>query len=229
MDDHERRLAMSWRRNAAGWVAAVREQRIESRRLVTDAAMLDAALALQPQRALDIGCGEGWLCRALSAQGVQMFGVDAEPRLIEAARRLGGGHFQVCRHEALLAAQLGQFDLLLCNFALFGQHLQPVLQAWRGLLSNQGRLLIQTLYPGRAGGEQADGDGWRQEDFAAMGAGFSAPMPWYFRTQDSWLALLEQAGWQLLSLREPLHPHTGLPASLLLECGLAQQCGQFNT
>ena len=38
----------------------MRERRIESRRLVTDAAIVQAILALAPKRVLDMQCGEGW-------------------------------------------------------------------------------------------------------------------------------------------------------------------------
>lgn len=48
-EEHTRQLALSWQRNAAGWTRAVREQRIDSRRLVTDAEVVEAVL----------GCGLG--------------------------------------------------------------------------------------------------------------------------------------------------------------------------
>ena len=38
--DHREQLQQSWQANADAWAAAVREQRIESRRLVTDAAII---------------------------------------------------------------------------------------------------------------------------------------------------------------------------------------------
>ena len=41
-------------------------------------------------------------------------------------------------------------------------------------------------------------------------------MPWYFRTLGSWVALLRAGGYALAELREPLHPETALPLSLLL-------------
>jgi 2-polyprenyl-3-methyl-5-hydroxy-6-metoxy-1,4-benzoquinol methylase len=63
--DHREQLRLSWQANADAWTTAVRGQRIESRRLVTDAAILQTilALALAPLRILDLGCGEGWLRR----------------------------------------------------------------------------------------------------------------------------------------------------------------------
>lgn len=62
--DHREQLSLSWQANADAWTAAVREQRIESRRQVTDAAIL----ALAPLRILDLGCGEGWLRRTVHSR-----------------------------------------------------------------------------------------------------------------------------------------------------------------
>ena len=46
------------------------------------------------------------------------------------------------------AAQLGQFDLLVCNFAQLEEPLAPTLNALHRLLVSDGRLLIQTCTPG---------------------------------------------------------------------------------
>ncbi len=215
MDEHQERLTRSWQSNAEGWTRTVREGRIESRRLATDAAIVAAAQALHPQRVLDIGCGEGWLCRALEAPGVEMVGVDACATLIASAQAMGAGQYHVCRHADLAGAGLGKFDLLLCNFALLDEHLQLPLQSWRDLLRPGGRLLIQTVHPYSTG--EVYEDGWRLERFEGFGEGFPEAMPWYFRTLESWLALLADTGWRLEHRQEPLNPLTGKPASLLLQ------------
>lgn len=214
-EEHTRQLALSWQRNAAGWTRAVREQRIDSRRLVTNAAVLEAVLALSPRRVLDIGCGEGWLCRALCRHGIETLGVDASAALIEAARAGGEGDYRICTYADLAGTGLGLFDLLVCNFALLDEDLQPLLHSLAALLVPGGRLLIQTVHPWAACGEQPYRDGWRIETFTTFGADFPEPMPWYFRTLQSWLGELALAGFRLGELREPCYPD-GQPASLLL-------------
>ncbi|MEX6501007.1 class I SAM-dependent methyltransferase [Pseudomonas zhanjiangensis] len=217
--DHREQLQLSWQANADAWTAAVRERHIESRRLVTDAAILQAVLALDPQRVLDVGCGEGWLCRGLAERGIEAVGVDASAPLIEAARAAGPqASYRVCGYAELpgQADQLGRFEVLVCNFALFDDPLAPTLEALHEVLTEGGRLLIQTLHPWRASQDAAYRDGWRVETFAGFGESFTAPMPWFFRTLESWLGLFAETGWRLQWLQEPLHPESEQPVSLLL-------------
>jgi hypothetical protein len=54
------------------------------------------------------------------------------------------------------------------------------------------------------------------ERFAAFGDGFAEPMPWFYRTLESWLATLARAGFRVDAVREPAHPDTGEPLSLIL-------------
>lgn len=216
--DHREQLNFSWQANADAWTAAVREQRIESRRLVTDAAILRAILTCEPKRVLDIGCGEGWLCRGLMAHGIEAVGVDASVPLIETARAICTGQYRVCGYAELEAQAplLGKFDVLVCNFALLDEPLAPVLNALHQLLAPGGVLLIQTIHPWSSRGEGQYQDGWRVEHFEGFGEGFAEPMPWFFRTLESWLTLLAETDWRLQWLQEPLHPESEQPVSLLL-------------
>lgn len=212
--DPTAKLQDSWIHNAAGWTAAVREGRIESRRLATDAAILAAIRRHRPARLLDLGCGEGWLCRAVAAEGIEATGIDASAPLIEAARAAGGARYEIMSYEQLDPARLGRHDLLVCNFALLDDRLPALLRSLQDLRTPTGRLLIQTLHPG-----DTEGEGWREERFEAFGSGFPAAMPWYFRSRAAWLAALRKSGWGDIVTHEPIHPHTGAPASLLLDAG----------
>ncbi|MFZ6045553.1 class I SAM-dependent methyltransferase [Pseudomonas sp. CR3202] len=216
--DNRKQLDLSWHANAPAWTRVVRENRIESRRLATDRAIAEAVLANCPARVLDLGCGEGWLCRALAAQGVDVLGIDASEPLVEAAQ-VAGGVFRCLDYAQLQAdpGQLGRFDVVVCNFSLFEERLEPLLAAVRELLGVDGVLLIQTVHPWQARGREGYRDGWRHEDFAAFEGEFPEPMPWYFRTLASWCELLRRCGYRIEALREPAHPDTGEPLSLLLE------------
>jgi 2-polyprenyl-3-methyl-5-hydroxy-6-metoxy-1,4-benzoquinol methylase len=217
---NDARIIDSWQRNAAPWSTAVREQQIESRRLVTDQAVLDAVLRGAPSRALDIGCGEGWLSRALSAHGIATTGVDVVPALIDAARAASGGagEYLVASYEEIVAGAITlQADVVVANFSLIGKEAVDALVRYvPSLLAPGGRFIIQTLHPATARGDFPYVDGWRQGSWSGFSADFTDPAPWYFRTLERWVALIVQSGLRLRELREPVHPITGNPASLLL-------------
>lgn len=184
--------------------------------MVTDRAIIETVIGLQPRSVLDLGCGEGWLVRALQSLDIPAMGVDAVPALIERACA-AGGRFQVASYADLVAGRFShRAQAAVCNFSLLGAaSVDQLLAALPRLLDKDGWLIVQTIHPFVACGEQVYADGWRVEEWGGFGMAFPAPAPWYFRTMASWVALLAATGWQLQDMREPLHPHSGRPASVL--------------
>jgi 2-polyprenyl-3-methyl-5-hydroxy-6-metoxy-1,4-benzoquinol methylase len=215
MTDPRQRMMQSWRTNADAWTAAVRDRQIESRQLVTDSAILEAVLRVKPRSILDVGCGEGWLCRALAARGITTVGMDASPELIDRARALGG-EFYVSSYDAMPDFKQ-PFGAIVCNFSLLEEDLDDVIHQLGLLLEPKGSLLIQTVHPEKIA-DDCNEDGWQVEHFTGFGSDFSQAMPWYFRRLESWVALLTQNQWVIKSIAEPVHPTTQEPLSLLLEC-----------
>ncbi|HEX5872789.1 MAG TPA: class I SAM-dependent methyltransferase [Longimicrobium sp.] len=217
--DREAALIWSWMANADAWTRAVREGRIASRRLATDAAIVEAVAERKPGRVLDLGCGEGWLMRALAERGIDTVGLDVSLELVMAAEETGGGRYRCCSYEELVDDPTragGPYDAIACNFSLLGADLVPLLGALRRNLAPGGTLVIQTVHPWTAAGDEGYADGWRTETFDAFGGDFAEPMPWYFRTLGSWIDALRGAGFRVSTLREPVHPETGQPASLVM-------------
>jgi 2-polyprenyl-3-methyl-5-hydroxy-6-metoxy-1,4-benzoquinol methylase len=189
--------------------------------VATDAAVLGAVLEAEPTCVLDVGCGEGWLCRALSEHGVDAMGVDGAAPLIDAAQERGDGSFYTYSYAELIdnPDRLGTgYDVVVCNFALLEEDLRPLLTTLHALCASTGRLVVQTVHPWAACGDQPYADGWRTEDFQEFEGSFEEPMPWYFRTLESWIATLREADWRLQAIREPRHPDTGDLLSLLITC-----------
>lgn len=207
------RLRRSWDANAGAWTDAVRNESIESRRLVTNAAIIAAVRDCGGRRVLDVGCGEGWLARALSAHGHDVTGVDASAALIKEARALGGGEFFVMSYDEIAIS--AHFDTIVANFSLLDDRTGDLLRALKPLLEKDGRLLIQTTHPLFTGSEGIYADGWRTETFGNLPGEWRESMPWYFRTLGSWIRILTGSGYRILEVREPMYPDKSVPASII--------------
>ena len=136
-ESREQEIIRSWHCNAGPWSEAIRTASIASRKLVTNQAIIDAVASVAPSRVLDIGCGEGWLARALSGLGMSVTGVDVVPELIaramtardtpaalatSAAATPGSTAFLVQDYAAIASRRWcgGPFHAAVCNFSLLG-------------------------------------------------------------------------------------------------------------
>ena len=178
MPSPESALLQSWHANADAWIDVIRSGAIESRQQVTDQAVLLAIIGRQPARVFDLGCGEGWLLRALADRGIEAVGVDGDATLVDAARLAGTCTVHVADYDALVEAKVDvgrDYDLICANFSLLHQDIIPLLAAMNALLIPGGALIIQTLHPWAvAAGDYQDG--WREESFAGL-KGQWQPMP----------------------------------------------------
>jgi SAM-dependent methyltransferase len=226
-DFSDEAIVGAWRENAAPWIEAVRSGSIGSRCLVTDEAIVSAIRRLRPATVLDVGCGEGWLARALAPLGMRVHGIDAVPGLVAAARQAGGGTFECLSYEAFAAgAPVAPVELAVCNFSLLGDGAtRGAVRRLAALLPPGGALLIQTLHPGFAVEEAERVEGWRAGSWAGCGEAFGRAAPWYFRTLDGWRALLAEQGFRLRTMHEPRHPATGAPCSVIFEAEVGAGCG----
>ncbi len=219
----EEQILRSWQANALPWIRAIEEKQIESRRLITNQAMIDTLAFYQPTSLLDLGCGEGWLCREATARISSLkkvFGIDAIPDLIKKASELHSGIYQAATYQDIIDGKFlmdDRFDCISINFALFGNELvrQLLLTIKEWMKVPEGKLLIQTLHPHMSTGDLPYRDGWRESSWNGFSNDFSDPAPWFFRTMESWVALFLNCGYKIAELKEPLHPVTQKPASVI--------------
>ena len=210
------KIVDSWEKNADPWAAVERRGQIESRKLVTDQAIVKAVLCRSPDSVLDIGCGEGWLIRELAPHVKHLVGADVVPELIEQAEAAGKGQFHVLSYEAIAAGAIKEdFDVIVCNFSLLGKEsVEALFSAAPALLKPGGVFIVQTLHPVVAN-VLPYADGWREGSWVGFGSDFTDPAPWYFRTIESWVSLFSVNGFRLLEMREPIHPKTQKPGSVI--------------
>ncbi len=213
----ERQIIDSWHKNAAPWIVAIQERQIVSRQLVTDRAIVDTVASYGGNTVLDLGCGEGWLTRALVDLGLDVLGTDIVPELIERARQSDRSRFELASYAEIAAGKLSQkFDLAIANFSLLGdESVRGLFRSMPTLLHPGGAFIVQTLHPTIACGNLPYVDGWRNSSWAGFSDDFSDPAPWYFRTLTSWVELYTTSGLKIVEIREPLHPHTHQPASAI--------------
>ena len=107
--------------------------------------------ALQPgSRVLDVGCGAGWFCEALSAAGFRPVGVDVAAEALRRAReRCPGVEFALLADGALPYAD-GSFDAAWLGETL--EHVQDgigLLVEIHRVLEPGGRLIVTTPGHGR--------------------------------------------------------------------------------
>ncbi len=219
----DQKILDSWAKNVSPWTKAVQEHQIDSRRLVTDQAVVDAVLACKPRKVLDIGCGEGWLVRELSSRGVTVTGVDAVTGLVDKAREQGGGSFHVLEYESFsMDTFMDKFDVAVCNFSLLGKEsVEHIFKVIPGILNEGGSFIVQTLHPRVSYGDTSYRDasyrdGWREGSWDGFSDEFVDPAPWYFRTLESWVDLFTSSGLSVSTQEEPVNPGTGQVASLLM-------------
>ena len=219
-NSYEDKILNTWFKNATPWIKAVRNNEIQSRALITNKSILQCILKESPTHVLDIGCGEGWLVRALAPQGINSVGIDIVPELITSARDKDEGDYRVLSYEDISNGKIKEtFDVIVCNFSLLGnESVNELLKQVPLMLNNSGRFIIQTIHPSTACDNYAYEDGWRKGSWCGFSHHFTDPAPWYFRTLESWKNLFKVNQLKITEMPEPINPKTGEPASVIFIC-----------
>jgi 2-polyprenyl-3-methyl-5-hydroxy-6-metoxy-1,4-benzoquinol methylase len=160
----DKEILLSWEKNVSPWTKAVQEKQIDSRKLVTDQAIVDAVSSLFANKILDIGCGEGWLVRALAARSCSVTGLDAVSGLIDKAKEHGGGTFHILEYEQISPGSLNEkYDIAVCNVSLLGKELvEHIFKVISEILNTGGKLIVQTLHSHISCGDRPYINDWRK-------------------------------------------------------------------
>ena len=216
----------SWNQNADSWITAIENEEIESRKIVTNKAIIDAVVSYSPDSILDIGCGEGWLTRELTIRRIEAWGIDGVSTINENAQHMNRGKILVAPYEDIInnnQIDIPSVDAVVCNFSLLGKDTVDILiRSIPRLLKNNRLLFIQTLHPVMGCGELPYIDGWREELWNSFSSEFKQAAPWYFRKLETWINLINSAGFSILECREPIHTKTKKPASIIFIASYSQ-------
>jgi len=216
----EEEIINTWHKNAKPWIKAVRNNEIDSRSLVTNKSILQCILKESPAYVLDVGCGEGWLVRALSFQGIKSVGVDIVPDLITSALDKNKGDYRVLSYNDISRGKIEKtFDIIVCNFSLFGdESVKQLLKKIPELLNKDGCFIVQTIHPTSLSTNTPNEEGWRKGSWSGFSHHFMDPAPWYYRTIDNWLSLFNECELSVTETIEPVNPITGEVASVIFKC-----------
>ena len=106
---------------------------------------LVARIPAHARTALDIGCGEGFACRALAARGIAVTGIDLDTASLEAARAQDSHGITYLEADVLRADLPGGYDVVTALAVMHHLPLEAGLERVRDLLAPGGVLLIVGL------------------------------------------------------------------------------------
>jgi SAM-dependent methyltransferase len=133
------------------------------------------ALPTGARRVLDVGCGEGILCRRLAATVPTVVGLDVDPASLEAARRQGGGPTYVLGDLLAPPFEPESFDLVAAVTALHHMGTARGLLAMRDLVRPGGTVaavgVARPRFPTDLPREVAAAVGTRAYQLANWGCG----------------------------------------------------------
>lgn len=213
-------IIKSWEKNASEWVEVIDSKRIASRKF-TNPAIVEVLKDTPSQRILDIGCGEGWLTRSITALGKQGVGIDAIAQLLENARQKGPESFYQMGYEDIVKGQTvpeAPYDIIVFNFSLYQKEGIPELfEAIKRALRRNGSIVIQTLHPYFLLNNELQyksqniSDSWK-----GLPGHFKDGHQWYARTVEDWFSVFAECSMQVIDLRETTDD-AGMPVSLILK------------
>lgn len=146
----ERAPRESWEQVASWYDAVAADQGTEYHRAVILPGLLRLLQLQKGEQALDLGCGQGAVSRALSRAGAEVTGVDLSPRLIAMAKRrfASGIRYLVGDAHGLGFLPDASFDALVCVLVL--QNMEPLASVFAEcarLLRPGGRLVAVLSHP----------------------------------------------------------------------------------
>jgi SAM-dependent methyltransferase len=190
----------------------------EHARFVSDLAggVLDWLKPQKDQRILDLGCGDGVLTAELAAQGAEVVGVDASEDFV-ATCKARGLDVRLMDGEALTFDN--EFDVVFSNAALhWMRRPEKVIAGVRRALRTKGRFVAEFGGHGNVAAITTALHAMAHRH----GMDASLAHPWFFPSVETYRAMLEAQGFEVLRIAL-------IPRPTPLKTGMAAWLRLFNT
>lgn len=201
-----------WKKNAGFWIKIIRENLDPYRLKVTNPAILKILKGRKELKILDVGCGEGYLCRMLVKNENYLFGLDFSPTLIESAKEkekknpLGIQYFVGDFRKTNFSSSF--FDIVISHQSIFEvPNPKVAFREFARILKRNGELILLFLHP------CFDTDPLdyfkklkiKKDYYLVSGIRSSYPYFYLHLPLSEWIKILIEAGFSIKNIEEP-HP-----------------------
>jgi len=211
-------LSEAWERHAADWTRWTRVPGHDVYHLQLNWPAFHDLLPAPGRQTLDVGCGEGRVGRALSAEGHRVVGIDSSPTLLELAREAGGYEQLVCGDASALPWEAGTFDLAIAYMSLQDvDDLRGAVDEVARVLEPGGRLCLAIVHPLNRPPAALE-EYFEEHRFAeeVERDGLSMTFESIDRPLETYTRALSDAGFLIEQLREPRATEAALDQELRL-------------
>lgn len=208
----------SWQTNAQEWIQLIENSGIASRQ-ITNPAILSFVGKYGGGLHLDLGCGEGWLSRALHERGCQVIGMDGTLALVQSARSQANIDYHHVTYQQIIGGDneiIGAYDTIVLNYCLYqDQETQQLLSALQRHLSEAGKIIIQTVHPHFLVASGSYTSRWIDNAWSGLPGNFVGAHSWYCRTMTDWHRCISDSGYSIIALEETTSADSKVPISIL--------------
>jgi ubiquinone/menaquinone biosynthesis C-methylase UbiE len=155
-------MTNGWEESSNAWIADMGENGDKGRQFILDPALLKLIKSEDYKSALDVGCGEGRMCRLLAKNGIKPIGIDPTLPLIEHARNLDNSNEYIKCFAENLPFEDNKFDLVLSCMSLIDIPVyKSAIKEMVRVLKPNGDLIIANLTAMNTAGSEF---GWQKDE-----------------------------------------------------------------